>query len=235
MFTNKKFKSNFSQICIMIPLILLTSCGAKEVPMTVPEGAKAGDLVDMQPCTYETGDVEYTAECDTLVVLENRSNPKSRLISLPIMRVRSTGSNPSEPIFRFAGGPGNSNMRFSLTPWFIERHDIVMIGYRGIDGSFVLDCPEVSKFFRSNREDMLSESALDKMSATFIACAERLGDEGIDIDGYTASEIIDDVEAARIALGYEQVKLAVAAMVLVPAGLVAVVWAVIKKKRRRIL
>ncbi len=193
-------------IAILLAL-LLTACGGKKVPLTVPAGAQAGDLVDMQSCIYEDDDVEYTADCGTLVAPENRQDPGSRLIAIPVMRVHATGNSPAEPIFRFAGGPGNSNMMFSLAPWFIENHDVVMVGYRGIDGSVALDCPEVSKVFRASRGDMLSESALDEMSATFIACAERLGDKGIDIDGYTASEIIDDMEAARTALGYEQVNL----------------------------
>jgi len=74
-------------------------------PITVPTGAQAGDLT-MEPCTHEARDVEYAADCGTLVVSENRSEPTSRLIALPVTRIRATGSNPAEPIFRLGGGIG---------------------------------------------------------------------------------------------------------------------------------
>jgi hypothetical protein len=61
--------------------LLLTSCGKKEkAPLTVPKGSQAGDLVDLEPCTYKVDKVEYDADCGTLVVPENRSNLESRLI-----------------------------------------------------------------------------------------------------------------------------------------------------------
>ena len=38
--------------------------------VSVPEGAKAGDLV-LEPCEYPTENGNYAAECGTLVVPEN--------------------------------------------------------------------------------------------------------------------------------------------------------------------
>ena len=84
-------------VLIAILLILsLAACGGKEDPITVPMGAQAGDLT-MEPCTYEQDDVEYAADCGTLVVPENRSNPNSRLIALPIVRIRTIGKRPGSP------------------------------------------------------------------------------------------------------------------------------------------
>jgi pimeloyl-ACP methyl ester carboxylesterase len=197
-----------STLILILLLPLLAACRGKDVPLTVPVGAQAGDLVDMQLCIYEADDVEFLADCGTLVVPENRDDPGARLIALPVIRVRATGDDPVEPIFRFAGGPGMSNMSFSLVPWFIQKHDVVIVGYRGIDGSVVLDCPEIHKVFRTSGGDMLSEPALNEISTAVANCAERLQqDEGIDIDGYTATEIIKDIDDARTALGYEQINL----------------------------
>ncbi|MCP4357642.1 MAG: hypothetical protein GY796_06465, partial [Chloroflexi bacterium] len=70
----------------MLSLILLGACGGNEaIPITVPEGAKAGELF-LEPCVYtvEADQVEYAADCGTLVVPENRNNPDSRLIALPV-------------------------------------------------------------------------------------------------------------------------------------------------------
>ena len=48
---------------ILLIAVLLSGCKrAEEIPMTVPAGAQAGDLVGLEPCTYVTGDVEYAAD-----------------------------------------------------------------------------------------------------------------------------------------------------------------------------
>jgi len=54
---------------------------------------------------------------------------------------------------------------------------------------------------------MLSETALEGFSASIARCAERLQSEGVDIAGYTLLERARDLEAARVALGYEKIDL----------------------------
>jgi pimeloyl-ACP methyl ester carboxylesterase len=194
---------------VLLSLLLLACGGSKETPITVPAGSKAGDLVDLEPCTYEAGNMKYAADCGTLVVPENRSDPGSRLIALPVIRIHSTGNNPTEPIFRLTGGPGRSNISgSSVVSWFIENHDFVLVGYRGMDGTVRLDCPEVVEVMKgAGQGDMLSATALDESSAAYARCAERLQNEGIDLAGYTVTELIDDIEAARVGLDYERINL----------------------------
>ena len=197
-------------ISAVLAALLLAACGGKEEErITVPAGAQAGNLVGLESCTYEAEDVEYAADCGTLVVLENRSDPNSRLIALPVIRIHSLDSNPTEPIFRLAGGPGISNITgFSVVAWFIERHDIVFVGYRGMDGTVRLDCPEVVDVIRGGGQgDLLSDSSLDASSAAYARCAERLQSEGVDLAGYKVTDLIDDIEAARAGLGYERINL----------------------------
>src|SRR5918996_3151902 len=71
---------------------------AGDSPVSVPAGAKAGDLT-MQPCTYTTEAGALPADCGTLVVPENRADPQSRLIALPVTRIGASSANPAEPIF----------------------------------------------------------------------------------------------------------------------------------------
>ncbi len=54
---------------------------------SVPHGAHAGQLT-MHVCTYATERGAMPADCGTLVVPENRASSKSRLIALPVTRVR---------------------------------------------------------------------------------------------------------------------------------------------------
>ena len=193
---------------IIITSLLMTSCGGlEEAPITVPAGAQAGDLVGLETCTYEANKIEYVADCGTLVVPENRSNPASRLIALPLIRVRAMSSYPSEPIFWFAGGPGSTNKGFSHVEGLIENHDIVMVGYRGVDGSSVLDCPEVNQAAKGVGDDLLSAESIANIGNAFTICLTRLHAEGFDLDGYTIPEVVEDNEAARKGLGYERVNL----------------------------
>jgi pimeloyl-ACP methyl ester carboxylesterase len=173
--------------------------------LTVPAGAKAGALT-LAPCTYPTERGSYAADCGSLIVPENRSNPSSRLIALPVKRIRARSGHSSTAIFRLEGGPGVSNMTFPFASRLAIDHDVVLVGYRGVEGSSVLDCPEVSSAL-SHSKDFLSTSSFRAYSDGFKACARRLKHEGVDVAGYTLGQRVDDFEAARIALGYGPIDL----------------------------
>jgi pimeloyl-ACP methyl ester carboxylesterase len=173
----------------------------------VPEGALARNLVDMEQCTFKANKIKYQAECGSLVVSENRSDPGARLITLPLMQVRALRENPAEPIFWLTGGPGNSNMGLSFRKGLISNHDIVFVGYRGVDGSSRLECLEIGKAATGLGNELFSNPSLENFGAATAQCAERLQSEGFDLDGYSVPEVVEDMEDARTALGYERVNL----------------------------
>lgn len=183
-------------------------CGSGQEPAPPPmpqPGAVAGDF-DVTPCVHEAKEIEYAAECGTLIVPENRSKPDSRLIALPVTRIPATDESQSEPIFWLAGGPGSSNMGYSRVEWFHEEHDIVLVGYRGVDGSVYLSCPEIEEAMAAG-PSMMSRESMKMQGAAAAACADRLTAEGVDLDGYTVLEVVDDIEEARQALGYDRINL----------------------------
>jgi hypothetical protein len=124
--------------------LAMAACGKPDTKRTVPAGAKPNDL-KLEPCTFKTKAGKYAADCGTLVVPENRGKADSRLIALPVMRIRATSGNSVAPIFWLEGGPGMSNMKFKPPAWLLTQHDFVMVGYRGADGSAVLNCPEAAE------------------------------------------------------------------------------------------
>lgn len=196
-----------STLALMATLLLAGCVGKGETPVAVPAGAQPGELVGLEPCIYEANKVEYEADCGTLVVPENRADPNSRLIALPVIRVRAIEENPSEPIFYYAGGPGGPNVKFQHLERLIDDHDIVMVGYRGEDGSVVLDCPEVIQAIKDADPDLLSMKSLANIGDAFTRCGARIEANGVDLNGYNIIEKIEDSEAARVALGYERVSL----------------------------
>jgi pimeloyl-ACP methyl ester carboxylesterase len=176
-----------------------------DTPVSVPAGAKAGDLI-MHPCTYPTEAGALPADCGTLVVPEDRSDPDSRLIALPVTRIGARSEQPGEPIFLLWGGPGLTNMDWPYASRFADDHDVVLVGYRGVDGSVRLDCPEVASAI-GHSTDFLAEELFRSYAAGFRACADRLTEEGVDLAGYGLTQQAEDLEAARVALGYDRINL----------------------------
>ena len=192
-------------IAVLIAGLAFIGTRGAEASVTVPSGAKAGDLI-LEPCTYATEDGTYPADCGTLVVPEDRTDPGSRLIALPVTRIHARSADPGEPIFRLEGGPGVTNMTFLDASRVAESHDVVLVGYRGVDGSVRLDCPEVTSALRGST-DLLSDGSFRAYADAFGACADRLTGEGIDVTQYGLVQQVDDLEAARVALGYGQIDL----------------------------
>ena len=88
-------------------------------------------------------------------------------------RIKARSEHPAEPIFRLQGGPGISNMEFSQASRFADDHDVVLVGYRGVDGSVRLDCPEVVSALKHST-DLLGETSFRSYGDAFRACADRL-------------------------------------------------------------
>jgi pimeloyl-ACP methyl ester carboxylesterase len=197
-------------VALLVTIVLLTGLtylGVSSSPETVSvsQGAHAGQLT-MHPCTYPTQNGGYRADCGTLVVPEDRADPRSRLIALPVTRILARSSHPLAPIFHLNGGPGTTNMTFPQANRLAAQHDVVMVGYRGVDGSSVLNCPEVTAALE-NSADFLGKASLSAYSQAFTSCAQRLERSGVDLAGYTLEEQADDIEAARVALGYQRIDL----------------------------
>jgi pimeloyl-ACP methyl ester carboxylesterase len=173
--------------------------------VSVPAGAEGGDLT-VHPCRYATEQGDMPADCGTLVVPENRADPDSRLIALPVIRIHARSLHPAEPIFRLEGGPGITNMTFPQASRYIHHRDLVLVGYRGVDGSSRLDCPEVESALKHST-NLLGEKSFRAFADGFRSCADRFTDDGVDLAGYGLAQQVDDLEAARVALGYGRINL----------------------------
>ena len=171
----------------------------------VPHYAKAGQLT-LHSCTYKTEAGSQAADCGTLVVPENRTDPRSRLIAVPVTRIRAHTAHPGAPVFYLQGGPGITNTAFPMASRFTPTHDVVLVGYRGVDSSTKLDCPEVVSAMTGN-SDLMSTKTMNAKAAAYKSCANRLTRDGVDLRGYNSVERVDDFEAARQALHYGPINL----------------------------
>lgn len=173
----------------------------------IPVEIKSGDLFSQEDI-YTIDDHTYTSHSGVVIVPENRSNPDSRLIEIPFVQIHATGDTVAEPIFYLDGGPGNSNINsYSFIANLIEDHDIVLVGFRGVDGSVVLDLPELDEFFANLPGDLTEKSTLDMMVEAYAKGAQHLQKGGVDTNGYTITEVLRDVDLVRKSLGYNKINL----------------------------
>ena len=194
-------------IALLVWALVAMRTGGESAALAVPDGAQAGDL-SLEPCEVETGSGPRQAECGTLVVPETRGDPQSRLLALPVVRVPARTDAPREPVFFLTGGPGESNIEFAseFADRYIENRDFVAIGYRGAEGSVQLDCPEVASALKHST-DMVSDEFFAAYADGYRSCAARLTSKGVDLASYGLVQQVDDMEAARVALGYDQINL----------------------------
>lgn len=167
----------------------------------------------LQTETIEIEGKKYLLEKGEVSVPEDRTIASSRIIQLPVQVVRSNNQNKAEPIFWLDGGPGASNILSvekiaSTSPYkLLENHDLVCVGYRGVDGSTVLHSKKISKALKGINHQMLSDESLNHMEAKIKKYCLQLKENGIDINRYTIVDVIDDIDHARKVLGYTAIHL----------------------------
>src|SRR5437868_3679168 len=69
-----------------------------------------------------------------------------------------------------------------------------------------LDCPEVESALKHST-DLLGEKSFRAYGDAFRSCAHRLTNDGVDLAGYGLAQQVEDLEAARRALGYKRIDL----------------------------
>lgn len=175
--------------------------------MLFPDAQEGEIFLSSCDIFLEGDDRSYKGDCGTLIVRENRYVPNSRLIPLPVRRVKALGNHVAEPIFWFEGGPGGPNVMTYPTDGLLNNHDFIMVGYRGIEGEVNIVCGEIANAVRAAKGNLLSDEALDSYAQAASECSQRYISNGIDLTGYTMNHTIDDMELARNAFGYDKINL----------------------------
>lgn len=154
-------------------------------------------------------------ECGRLSVPERRSVPGSAAITLAVFVARSTAATRQpDPLVMAQGGPGGATIETYLTdPELVisgplaAGRDVVLFDQRGTGRSVpALNCPEqIDLTIRTAELDLPTDEEIRQSVEALGACRTRLVAEGVDLAGYTTVENAADVEALRVALGYQQI------------------------------
>jgi pimeloyl-ACP methyl ester carboxylesterase len=179
---------------------------------TQPADRKDGDL-KFEPFTIPFEGQNVTAELGRLVVRENRNNPKTNLIELAFVRLKSTAEKPGYPVVYLDGGPGSSAINIARVPDYMrafmklrEIGDVILLDQRGVGRSK----PNLSRLSSEALPlDVFADNdvALRAYKERAVAAATYFRSQGVDIQAYNTIESANDVDDVRKALGAEKLNL----------------------------
>jgi len=159
------------------------------------------NMLDFQPCFVKG--LKTQIKCGKLTVPENWQSPTGKTIDINVTVVNAVAATPKkDPLVLLMGGPGQagSELVAGLTKIFRkanEARDLVLIDQRGTGLSNPLMCEKegANPYLDVQADFKLSD--IDECIATYDA----------DLSQYGTTSAINDFEAVREALGYEQINL----------------------------
>jgi pimeloyl-ACP methyl ester carboxylesterase len=177
------------------------------VVLAGPHRAAAGPAtLTLTPCrlTHPSQLVSVEAQCGRLTVPEDPAAPAGRQLQLFVARIPAVNEHGRpDPLFLLAGGPGLAATTFytGVAPVFerIRRdRDIVLVDQRGTGGSNALSCPGAA-----DPDAPDSTAALVQEARTCLAALATHAN----VADYTTSLAVRDLDAVRVALGYDTINL----------------------------
>lgn len=151
-------------------------------------------------------------DCGYVTVPRRHAAPGGPTIQLATVILPAVGADRrSDPLFVAQGGPGGSSID-SYAMYLLDspssrpavNRDLVIWDQRGtLYSKPALMCPEVSK--QELDEAQTNKDSDAEEAAAYRACGERLATEAGDLSAFNSVENADDIEALRVALGYDQI------------------------------
>lgn len=156
---------------------------------------------------------DYTIECGSVVVLEDRSDPDGLTVSLPVAIARTSSETPKpDPVIYLAGGGGHDHLTYahylleSVGDAVLAERDFVQYNQRGAPNTDPeLACPGYTDFLFS----LASKPELASLWTTehkdyLVDCEAALIETGIDVTQYNSATNAADAVDVALALGYPQ-------------------------------
>ena len=144
------------------------------------------------PCPHST---EYS--CASLSVPLDRAGSAAGSLALAVERRQAAATPSHDAVVALAGGPGQPVLSLSeyipraIAPALASR-DLLLMDQRGTGESDPLGCPALEHF------------SLEPVARLFERCAQQIGPAR---GAFTTTESVRDIEALRVAGGYEKLVL----------------------------
>ena len=180
----------------------------------IPAIALAGAASAEEPITFTSQDgASVDAFQGAFTVPEDRSNPDSRMIEIGYVRFPALDGADGAPIVYLAGGPGGAGtgtaraQRFELFMQMRQHGDVIAFDQRGT-GLSSNDLPScVSHVAVPETEPTTDAEFADAYRQAALECRVFWHEQGVEIDGYTTAQSVEDISDLRAHLGAEQVTL----------------------------
>lgn len=159
---------------------------------------------------FEKIDSSFKTKCGYLIVPENRTKVKSRMIKLPFIVVESKNPNKKkDPLLFTAGGPGGSSLSWAIGATksdIIKERDCIAFEQRGTRYAL----PHLRVFDLDNAIKESYRKNLNKDSMVLVGVKKYkqvLEKKGIDLSGYNTDETVSDIHDLLNVLKVDSVNL----------------------------
>lgn len=173
---------------------------------------KEGELW-FEPIKTEVGGQVFEGEFGHLIVKENRNSPKSNLIELAFIRLKSTAEKSGYPVVYLDGGPGSSAIGLARVPEYMrafqklrEVGDVILLDQRGV-GRSKPNLTRISTESLPTDVFATKESGLRAFNERAKSAIDYYRSQGVDVLAYNTIESAHDVDDLRKALGAEKLNL----------------------------
>jgi pimeloyl-ACP methyl ester carboxylesterase len=184
----------------IVTLYILSGCSDNNA-------AKAPPTLVLTECRIPG--IDNAVQCGKFDVFENRETKTGRKISLNIVVLPASARvKEPDPIFLFAGGPGQAATDLVSAAKMIlgtlnTKRDIVFIDQRGTGKSNLLTC----KFPTDNNPDMADAVKRRELTIKlYTECRDNLAKKA-DLSQYGTTTAMADYDEVRAALGYDKINL----------------------------
>lgn len=171
--------------------------------------------VDGVPADFEA---QQRIECGWISVERRPEAPDGRTIRLFAARIRASGDGPvGDPVLYINGGPGIATID-SLIPALPQSRslavlrqgrDLILFDQRGSGRSEERLCPHLGARLNAIEGQGLDPEAEEEATrVAYRACRDAATAAGYDVDAYTTSATVADLEAVRRAFGISRWNLA---------------------------
>jgi pimeloyl-ACP methyl ester carboxylesterase len=186
---------------------IVAGCGGGNSTSTSAKDGALKTSLDLKACRVKGVDSEV--KCATLDVFENRETKAGRKIALNIVVLPASARiKASDPIFLFAGGPGQAatdlaQQALQMLGALNDKRDIVLIDQRGTGKSNLLNC-KVPEDDTPGMSDPVTRDAIIKKFT--IECRDELLKKA-DLTQYTTTIAMADYDDVRVALGADKINM----------------------------
>jgi pimeloyl-ACP methyl ester carboxylesterase len=154
--------------------------------------------------------IKVFATVGSFQVPENRNNKNSRLITIDFIQLKSTSSNPKEPLLYLEGGGSPSTQQAyspqTLNKWlpYLEVSDVILYDQRGTTDRNLLWISDISY-----PENFLvdAETAGSHWRKMGTKALQAFKERAVDVTGYNPIESAHDIETLRKKLNIEKISI----------------------------